>query len=171
MKRKKSFKHSSNLRNEDAIKRLRIKLGPAGYGIYLMLVEEIYQCGKALDPTRLDILAYELHCSPEEVTAVVKDFGLFVLTADGYVTPEMLPAEEQEAKEPIDHLFAAMTLDQQFASITESDEAMQALAAQTPGGPPLVRDTIRTLRERHSSDGTKFPNPRALCAAILALCG
>lgn len=167
MKRKKSFKHSSNLRNDDAIKRLRIKLGPAGYGIYLMLVETIYQSGKALDPTRLDILAYELHCSPEEVCAVVTDFGLFVLTADGYVTPEMLPSE-QEPIEPIDHLFAAMTLGQQLATITSSDEAMEALSAQSAVGPPAVHEAIRFLSNKHREDGTKFPNPRALCAAILA---
>lgn len=88
MKRKKNFKHYSDARNQNAIVRLRIALGPAGYGIYLMLCERLYETGQPLSADEFDIMAYECHCSKEEVRAVVEDYGLFVCVAEGYVLPE-----------------------------------------------------------------------------------
>lgn len=78
----KSFRHSSDERNSTKVLKLRMNLGAAGYGIYMMLLERL-----AAEPDRCseldyDVLAYDFHVEPELVRQVVEDFDLFDIDLD-----------------------------------------------------------------------------------------
>lgn len=77
------FPHDANSRNRDNIIRLRMAHGPAGYGVYFMLLErlrneEMFDC--SLD---YDVLAFDIDCDTELIRSVICDFGLFEITHDG----------------------------------------------------------------------------------------
>lgn len=77
------FPHYANSRNEDRLSRLRMKLGPCGYGVYYMLLERLrladdYRC--ELD---YEVLAWDLRCDEELIKSVILDFGLFEIVEDG----------------------------------------------------------------------------------------
>lgn len=80
-------------RKDTRIIDLLIAFGPAGYGIYVMLVE--YLGMRKAMRSRGDIarIAYELHSDAETVRSVLEDFNLFDCTASGYYNRGKAPAE------------------------------------------------------------------------------
>lgn len=80
-------------RKDTRIIDLLVAFGPAGYGIYVMLVE--YLGARKAMRSRGDIarIAYELHSDAETVRSVLEDFNLFDCTASGYYNLGKAPAE------------------------------------------------------------------------------
>lgn len=76
----KYFKHDCNARNDDKLTALRIEHGPAGYGVYFMILERLreeenYQ-GQMTD-RYIRALAYDFHAEASLIRTVIQDFGLF----------------------------------------------------------------------------------------------
>lgn len=80
------FSHDYNARTDTKIRRLLIKHGVAGYGIFWCLVEDLHNNDNCL-PADYDTLAFEYRCHRETVESVVCDFELFQII-DGNFSSE-----------------------------------------------------------------------------------
>lgn len=77
------FPHFSNARNDSKLIKLRRILGLEGYAIYFMLLEILREQKEFKYPIDgIEDLAYEWHTSKEKISAVINNFGLFVITDD-----------------------------------------------------------------------------------------
>ena len=72
------FSHDYNARNDIKIKRLIVKHGYEGYGIFWALIEDLYQNENAL-PLDYECIAYDLRTSSDIIESIVNDFDLFVV--------------------------------------------------------------------------------------------
>lgn len=77
------FSHDFNARSDIKIKKLMMKYGIQGYGIYWCIIEDLYQNANAL-PMHCESIAYELRTSAEVVESIIKDFDLFVFDAENF---------------------------------------------------------------------------------------
>lgn len=77
------FTHDFNARQDAKIKRLIMKHGMAGYGMFWSIVEDLYNNANAL-PTDYESIAFDLRSTTEIVMSIVKDFGLFVVDSDTF---------------------------------------------------------------------------------------
>ena len=77
------FPHDSNARNDIKIIRLRKDLGLEGYAIYFCLLEMLFNDKNMLCLDDIEALAFNLQCKSELLSAVIKDYDLFVI-ADNY---------------------------------------------------------------------------------------
>ena len=77
------YPHSANARNEDNMIRLRMTHGPAGYGVYHMLLERLRLSEGYICELDYDILSWDLDCSKDLIRSVIYDFGLFEIINDG----------------------------------------------------------------------------------------
>ena len=75
------FSHDYNARQDDKIKRLIMKHGFLGYGIFWSIVENLYNNANAL---RMDceLIAYEMRTTENIIESIINDFDLFVIDGD-----------------------------------------------------------------------------------------
>lgn len=71
------FAHDYNARSDVKIKKLLMKLGMQGYGIYWCIVEDLYQNANALQMD-YESIAFELRVSPDLIKSIINDFDLLV---------------------------------------------------------------------------------------------
>lgn len=77
------FSHDSSARNDEKIIRLRMKHGPAGYGVYFMILERLREETDYMSVKDYNVIAFDLRVDASLIKSVVEDFGLFVFTDDG----------------------------------------------------------------------------------------
>ena len=77
------FSHDYNTRSDIKIKKLIVKHGYEGYGIFWALIEDLYQNANAL-PLDYDCLAYDLRASIDMIKSVICDFDLFEVDEDTF---------------------------------------------------------------------------------------
>ena len=70
------FSHDYNARNDIKIKRLIVKHGYEGYGLYWAIIEDLYQNDNSL-PLDFDCIAYDLRADNELIESIINDFELF----------------------------------------------------------------------------------------------
>lgn len=75
------FSHDYNCRADAKIKRLLVKHGYEGYGIFWAIIEDLYNNANAL-PTDYESIAYDLRTDCEKVKSIINDFDLFVISGD-----------------------------------------------------------------------------------------
>lgn len=78
------FSHDYNSRSDHKIKKLLLKHGMLGYGIYWSIIEDLYLNANAM-PMQCDVIAFELRCSEDIINSIINDFDLFKIT-DGFFT-------------------------------------------------------------------------------------
>lgn len=76
------FSHDYNARNDIKIKKLILKHGFCGYGIFWAIIEDLYNNANAL-PLDYDCIAYDLRTDSETIKSILNDFELFEIK-DGY---------------------------------------------------------------------------------------
>lgn len=80
------FTHPSNLSKMDNVLQMRMQEGAYGYGIYLMILEQLRDADgytMRYDPA---VLAWALHESDQQrVERVCTNYGLFEITPDGLI--------------------------------------------------------------------------------------
>jgi len=76
------FSHDYNARHDYKIKRLIMKHGMAGYGVYWAIVENLYNNANALR-TDCESIAFELRVEENIISSILNDFDLFQFE-DGY---------------------------------------------------------------------------------------
>ena len=70
------FSHDYNARTDTKIKKLIVKHGFTGYGIYWAIVEDLYQNANALQ-TDYECIAYDMRVDAQIVKSIIEDFELF----------------------------------------------------------------------------------------------
>ena len=77
------FSHDCDARLNNKMLKLRATHGPAGYGIYWMLVERLRAEEGCCAEKNYTILSFDLHADEALIKSVVEDFGLFDISEDG----------------------------------------------------------------------------------------
>jgi len=75
------FSHDYNTRSNPKIKRILKDFGAEGYGIYWMIVEDLYNNANAL-PTDYESIAYDLRTNENIVSCIINDYDLFIVNDD-----------------------------------------------------------------------------------------
>ena len=88
------FSHDYNSRSDHKIKKLLLKHGMLGYGIYWAIIEDLYLNANAM-PMQCDVIAFEMRCSEDIIKSIINDFDLFKIQ-DGVFT---CPSIERRLKE------------------------------------------------------------------------
>lgn len=73
------FSHDYNARTNPKVKKLMLKHGMAGYGVFWSIVEDLYNNANAL-PLDYDCIAYDLRVDELMVKSIINDFDLFVIS-------------------------------------------------------------------------------------------
>ena len=94
----KSFRHSADERNSSKVLKLRMKLGAAGYGVYLMILERLAAENDLRATLDYDVLAYDFHVEAEFVRQVVEDFDLFEIDIEAETFSHEGLMEQKPAK-------------------------------------------------------------------------
>ena len=77
------FSHDYNARNDIKIKRLIVKHGYEGYGIFWALIEDLYQNANAM-PLDYDCIAYDFRVDSYMIESIINDFDLFEVNDDTF---------------------------------------------------------------------------------------
>ena len=77
------FSHDYNTRNDIKIKRLIVKHGYEGYGIFWALIEDLYQNANAM-PLDYDCIAYDFRVDSYMIESIINDFDLFEVNDDTF---------------------------------------------------------------------------------------
>ena len=77
------FSHDYNARNDIKIKRLIVKHGYEGYGLYWAMIEDLYQNANAM-PLDYDCIAYDFRASSDIIESIINDFDLFEIDNDTF---------------------------------------------------------------------------------------
>ncbi|WP_187260772.1 Lin1244/Lin1753 domain-containing protein [Pontibacter beigongshangensis] len=72
------FSHDYNTRNNAKIKKLLLKHGMTGYGIFWGIIEDLYNNANAM-PLDYECIAYDLRTDESTVKSILNDFDLFNL--------------------------------------------------------------------------------------------
>ena len=70
------FSHDYNTRSDIKIKKLIVKHGYEGYGIFWALIEDLYQNANAM-PLDYDCIAYDMRTGSDIIRSIINDFDLF----------------------------------------------------------------------------------------------
>ncbi len=77
------FSHDYNSRSDNKIKRLILKHGFLGYGLFWAIIEDLYQNANALR-TDYESIAYDLRTDENTIKSIINDFDLFVFDKDNF---------------------------------------------------------------------------------------
>ena len=77
------FSHDFSARSDQKVKRLLMRHGMLGYGVYWAIIEDLYSNANAMR-THYDSIAFELRVDCELVKSVLNDFELFVFDGDHF---------------------------------------------------------------------------------------
>ena len=77
------FSHDYNSRQDEKIKRLIMKHGLLGYGIFWAIVEDLYNNTNALQMD-YERIAFELRVDESIIKSIINDFKLFVFNQDTF---------------------------------------------------------------------------------------
>lgn len=76
------FPHDSNARNDERLVKVRMQHGPAGYGVYFMLVERLREDQEYMSVVDYNLIAYDLRIDASLAKSIIRNFGLFAFTVD-----------------------------------------------------------------------------------------
>ena len=83
------FPHDSNARNDIKIVRLRKDLGLEGYGIYFCLLEMLFSDKNMINIDDIDTIAFSLQCESKVLSAVIKNYDLFVINDNSFYSARL----------------------------------------------------------------------------------
>ena len=91
----KSFCQAIYAQSSHSLTKLRMVKGPMGLGIYMCIIEALFDEPNAKLPREYDVIAYRFGISEEDVRQVVEEFELFKFTDDGMFYCELLSQQRQ----------------------------------------------------------------------------
>lgn len=106
MKNKSIFCQAMFAKSSHSLTKLRMAHGPAGLGVYMCVLEALFDEPEAMLPCDYDAIAFRFNLSAETVRSVVEDFGLFEIDRDSeqfyseLLRAERLPRKKKE-KNPV----------------------------------------------------------------------
>jgi Domain of unknown function (DUF4373) len=101
------FSHDSNARNDIKLLRLRRDHGPAGYGLYFMLIEVLRdQQDHKLTLSTIADIAFEFHTEEDLLTKIIKNYDLFKIEDEVFFSPRLCRSMEQYNQKKFKHIEA-----------------------------------------------------------------
>jgi len=92
------FSHDYNTRQDIKVKKLLVKHGMCGYGVFWSIIEDLYNNANAL-PLDYESIAYDLRIDSEVIKSIINDFDLFVIDNDMFGSNSIQRRlEERESK-------------------------------------------------------------------------
>lgn len=91
------FSHDYNARVDAKIKKLLMTFGAEGYGIFWMIIEDLYNNANAL-PTDYNSIAFDLRVDKKIVESIINDFDLFMIK-DGFFGSKSIESRLDERAE------------------------------------------------------------------------
>jgi len=141
------FSHDYNSRSDNKIKRMMIKWGYQGYGIFWALVEDLYQNANAL-PTDYDFIANDLRVDTKMIQSIINDFGLFIVENETFSSLSVQRRLEEMMEK------SAKARQSAFARWNKDDA--NALRTQSDGN-AIYKEIKERNKEKKKYD--KFGNP------------
>ena len=98
------FCHPSSLSTMDDVLKMRMAEGAAGFGLYVLILEQLRNSETLSINLDLNVLAWSLHePDPERLSRVIQDYGLFQLSPNGemsspWLSSVMAEHEQRRAK-------------------------------------------------------------------------
>ena len=98
------FCHPTSLSSMDAVLKMRMAEGSAGFGLYILLLEQLRNSDSLSIILDLNVLAWSLHePDTDRLRRVIQDYGLFEISPDGvisspWLTSVMAEHEQRRAK-------------------------------------------------------------------------
>lgn len=136
MKKKSNFCQAMYARSSHSLAKLRMAHGPAGLGVYMCVLEALFDEPDAMLPCDYDVIAFRFNIDIETVRSVIEDFGLFEIDHDAarfysdILRAERLPRKKKEKQ-----------LDVETSKSVESAETTeQPLQAEIVVMPPAYQD-------------------------------
>ena len=77
------FSHDYGARNDIKLKKLFLKHGHEGKGIYWDLIEMLYENAGYISQGDIPVLACDLRTDEDKINSIIDDFDLFSRTSDG----------------------------------------------------------------------------------------
>ena len=84
------FSHDYNARNDLKLKKLFIKEGLSGIGLYWCLVEMLYEEGGYMDIDYIPVLAFDYRVDEATVTRIINDYDLFKTNGTNFYSDSIL---------------------------------------------------------------------------------
>lgn len=91
--KKSTFCEAMFAKSTHSLTKLRMHKGCTGLGIYMCVLEALFDESTGMLPKEYDILAYRFGLTEDEVRDVVENYGLFEFTDDGMFYCELLRAQ------------------------------------------------------------------------------
>lgn len=95
------FQHDYNVRSDAKIKKIIMKHGMIGYGLFWAIVEDLYNNANAL-PLDYDCIAYDLRVDEPLVKSILHDFDLFTIVGNTFgskaIAKRLQDREDKSAK-------------------------------------------------------------------------
>ena len=93
--KKSTFCEAMFAKSTHSLTKLRMQRGCIGLGIYMCLLEALFDESTGMLPKEYDVIAFRFGLAEDEVRDVVENFGLFEFTDDGMFYCERLRAERK----------------------------------------------------------------------------
>lgn len=159
------FYHPASFRNDRRVKAIRARLGMAGYGLLLMLIEVLTDANNtelAPDEIEMELLAGDLGVDVTEIETLLQlaeKIGLFARSADGWLRCPQL----DEWLVPV---FEKRNRARNTALAAKSDVTVTETPVTVTVIPPVENSTGRNRKER-SDDGPREASPAPVLSQSL----
>jgi hypothetical protein len=135
------FSHDYNCRTDEKIKKLLMKHGMTGYGIYWSIIEDLYNNANALQ-TDSERIAYELRTDESIVKSVLNDFNLFVF--DGNIFKSLSVQKRLEKRNEISTT-ATKAANKRWEKYRRNTDAMQP---HSESNAPAMQRKEKEIKEK-----------------------
>lgn len=143
------FPHDYNSANDHKILFLRQQLGIEGYGIFWYIVEQLAQSGGRLPLKIIPVISMQIQTTADKVTAVIKNYELFVIEEDTFFSSRLMAHLEIRAD--------ASNYGRQGATKRWGNDPKNRVAIGPPNGPPNAKERKgKEIKERRVPTFSEF---------------
>lgn len=96
MKKRLTFPHEYNARNNPKLQNVLSALGLEGIGLYWCLIEQLYEQGGKIPINQCNCIAFALHLDCNCIERIINDFGLFETDSQYFWSNRVLDAINQQ---------------------------------------------------------------------------
>lgn len=143
------FCHPSSLSSMDAVLRMRMAEGSAGFGLYVLLLEQLRNSASLSIAVDLNVLAWSLHEPDiERLRRVIQDYGLFELSSAGEMSSPWLTSVMEEHEQRRAKLSAAGKKSAAMRQQGLSQAATTLTAAPQPPSKEVAKNSQQINKEK-----------------------
>lgn len=143
------FCHPSSLSTMDDVLKMRMAEGSAGFGLYVLLLEQLRNSETLSINLDLNVLAWSLHePDTERLRRVIQDYGLFEISPDGVMSSPWLSSVMAEHEQRRAKLSAAGKKSAAMRQQGLNQVTTTLTAAPQPPSKEVAQKTQQTNKEK-----------------------